>query len=133
MRLGIWCPAPQTIRQDAETRASFAALTQHGGGVDESFLYAADILKRAEELGFDISLIAQRYLGPDLDSWMFAAALAPLTRSIKLMAAGIGVNMSGISTQYNRLRTSTLAKPLGFRVVWTVRIPKIHLPGDWPD
>ena len=87
MRLGIWCPAPQTIRQDEETRASFAALTQHGGGVDESFLYAADILKRAEELGFDISLIAQRYLGPDLDSWMFAAALAPLTCKIKIMAA----------------------------------------------
>jgi FMNH2-dependent dimethyl sulfone monooxygenase len=87
MRLGIWCPAPQTIRQDEETRRDFAALTQHGGGVDKSFLYAADILRRADDLGFDISLIAQRYLGPDLDSWMFAAALAPVTRNIQLMAA----------------------------------------------
>ena len=32
-----------------------AALSRHGGGVDESFLYAVSILQRAEELGFDIS------------------------------------------------------------------------------
>jgi FMNH2-dependent dimethyl sulfone monooxygenase len=87
MQLGIWCPAPQTIRPDAETKESFAALSRHGGGVDESFLYAVSILQRAEELGFDISLIAQRYLGPDLDSWVLASALAPVTRRIKIMAA----------------------------------------------
>ena len=68
MRLGIWCPAPQTIRADHETKEAFRALTEHGGG-------------------FDISLIAQRYYGPDLDSWMFAASLAPLTSRIQLMAA----------------------------------------------
>jgi FMNH2-dependent dimethyl sulfone monooxygenase len=87
LKLGIWCPAPQTIRPDPETRPAFDALTRHGGGVDQSYLYAADILRRAEEIGFDISLIAQRYMGPDLDSWIFAAGLASLTTRIELMAA----------------------------------------------
>lgn len=87
MKLGIWCPAPQTIRPDPETRQMFATLTRHGGGVDGSYLYAAEILRRAEDLGFEIALIAQRYLGPDLDSWIFASALAPLTHKIELMAA----------------------------------------------
>lgn len=39
-------------------------------------LHAVDFIQRAEELGSDITLIAQRYLGPDLDSWTFATALA---------------------------------------------------------
>ena len=87
MKFGIWCPAPQTIRPDIETKTAFEALTRHGGGPDEGYLYAADILRRAEEIGFEISLIAQRYMGPDLDSWIFAAGLASLTSKIELMAA----------------------------------------------
>lgn len=87
MRLGIWTPAPQTIRPDASIRPAFEALTTHGGGVDRNYLYAVRILQRAEELGFDITLIAQRWLGPDLDSWIFATALATQTRAMEIMAA----------------------------------------------
>ncbi len=87
MRLGIWTPAPQTIRPDPSVKPALDALTQHGGGVDASYLYAVDVLQRAEALGFDISLIAQRWLGPDLDSWIFATALATQTKTIQLMAA----------------------------------------------
>ena len=87
MRLGIWTPAPQSIRPDASIRPAFEALTKHGGGVDQSYLYAAKVLQRGEELGFDITLIAQRWLGPDLDSWIFATALATQTRTMEIMAA----------------------------------------------
>jgi dimethylsulfone monooxygenase len=87
MRLGIWAPAPQTLRPDAELRPAFQALTRHGGGVDASFEFATGLLQRAEEIGFEISLIAQRFLGPDLDSWIFASALAAQTKRIELMAA----------------------------------------------
>jgi dimethylsulfone monooxygenase len=87
MRLGIWCPAPLSIRPDAPIKPAFEALTRHGGGVDRNYLYALDVLQRAEALGFEITLIAQRFFGPDLDSWMFAAALAAQTRSIEIMAA----------------------------------------------
>ena len=87
MKLGIWCPAPQTIRPDPVTKPMLDALTTHGGGPDASFEYAVKVLNRAEELGFDITLIAQRWFGPDLDSWIFAAALAPVVKKMRLMAA----------------------------------------------
>jgi len=87
MRLGIWCPAPLSIRPDALVKPAFDALTRHGGGVDQNYLYAVDVLQRAEQLGFEITLIAQRFFGPDLDSWMFASALAAQTKSIEIMAA----------------------------------------------
>jgi FMNH2-dependent dimethyl sulfone monooxygenase len=87
MRLGIWCPAPLSIRPDPLVQPAFDALTKHGGGVDRNFLYAADVLQRAEELGFELTLIAQRFFGPDLDSWMLASALAARTKSIEIMAA----------------------------------------------
>ena len=87
MRLGVWAPAPQSIRPDPAVKPTHAALTRHGGGVDQSYLYAVEFLQRAEELGFDITLIAQRYLGPDLNSWIFATALAAQTKSMEIMAA----------------------------------------------
>jgi dimethylsulfone monooxygenase len=87
MRLGIWCPAPLSIRPDARVKPAFEALTRPGGGVDQSYLYAVDVLRRAEQLGFEITLIAQRFFGPDLDSWMLAAALAAQTTSIEIMPA----------------------------------------------
>lgn len=87
MRLGIWTPAPQTIRPDPETNPILDALIEQGGGPDKNFEYAVKLLHRAEALGFDITLIAQRWFGPDLDSWIFAAALSPVVRRMQLMAA----------------------------------------------
>lgn len=87
MKLGVWAPAPQTIRPDPAVKPMHAALTQHGGGVDRSYLYAVEFLQRAEELGLDLTLIAQRYLGPDLDSWILATALATQTKRMEIMAA----------------------------------------------
>lgn len=87
MRLGIWTPAPQSIRPDPVTEPALDALKTCGGGVDQNFDYAVRLLNRAEELGFDITLIAQRWFGPDLDSWIFAAALAPVVRKMEIMAA----------------------------------------------
>ena len=87
MRLGIWTPAPLSMRPDAVAQPAIDALTRHGGGVDQNYLYALDTLQRAEELGFSITLIAQRFLGPDLDSWIFASALAAGTKTIEIMPA----------------------------------------------
>ena len=87
MRLGIWTPAPLSMRPDALAQPAIDGLTRHGGGIDLNYLYAVDTLQRAEELGFEITLLAQRFLGPDLDSWIFAAALATETKTIQLMSA----------------------------------------------
>ena len=87
MRLGIWTPAPLSMRPDALAQPAIDGLTRHGGGVDKNYLYAVDTLQRAEQLGFEITLIAQRFLGPDLDSWIFASALATQTKTIEIMSA----------------------------------------------
>jgi FMNH2-dependent dimethyl sulfone monooxygenase len=45
------------------------------------------VVRKAESYGFANTLIAQRYLGPDLEAWSLASALAPLTSTIELMVA----------------------------------------------
>ena len=90
MQFGIWTPLPHTIRPEPEMDRAVALLKsgEHGtSGQDEAFQFACDIIRRADELGFDTTLIAQRYLGPDLDAWMLATALAMVTSRIELMVA----------------------------------------------
>jgi FMNH2-dependent dimethyl sulfone monooxygenase len=86
--LGLWTPLPHTIREEPEMQAAVRELTTPGGsGSDRSFSFGADVVQTAESYGFKTTLIAERLLGPDLEAWMFAAALAPLTKSIELMVA----------------------------------------------
>ena len=78
MRLGIWTPLPHTIRAEPAMEAGVQQVRIRGadGASDKSFAFALDVVTRAEALGFDITLIAERLLGPDLEAWMLTAALA---------------------------------------------------------
>lgn len=71
MRFGIWTP--------------------RGGKADESvddcYRFAVEVAQKAESLGFETTLVAQRYLGLDLDAWVLASALAAQTKSIELLIA----------------------------------------------
>jgi dimethylsulfone monooxygenase len=89
MRLGIWTPLPHTIRAEPAMEAGVHQVKTRGaeGASDKSFQFALDVVSRAEALGFDITLIAERLLGPDLEAWMLAAALAARTKSIQIMPA----------------------------------------------
>ena len=88
MRFGVWTPLPHTIRPEPEMERAIATLrTPGGGGPDASFEMAVTILQRAEALGFDASLVAERFLGPDLEAWILGAALAARTTSIELLVA----------------------------------------------
>src|SRR5262245_43359902 len=40
--------------------------TSLAGRTDGTFEFAYDVVRRADELGFDTTLIAERFLGPDL-------------------------------------------------------------------
>ncbi len=134
MRLGIWAPAPQTIRADANVRPKFTALTQNGGGVDPSFLYAIDVLQRAEELGFDITLIAQRWLGPDLDSWIYAAAMAAHTNKIELMAAvHPGITDPRIAAKMGASIDRISGGRFCVNIVNGARQPELSAFGQWLD
>jgi dimethylsulfone monooxygenase len=67
--------------------AEFKSRASLAGRKDGTFEFARDVVRRADELGFDTTLIAERFLGPDLDAWVLASALAVVTKRIELMVA----------------------------------------------
>jgi dimethylsulfone monooxygenase len=88
MRLGIWTPLPHTIKREPAIEDGIRQVGTRGDhGPDKSFQFALDVVLRGEALGFDITLIAERLLGPDLESWMLTAALAARTKTIQIMPA----------------------------------------------
>jgi FMNH2-dependent dimethyl sulfone monooxygenase len=88
MRFGIWTPLPHTIRPEpVMERAAVVLQTRGGTGADTSFQFAIDVLQKAERLGFETTLIAERFLGPDLEAWITAGAIARETKTIEIMPA----------------------------------------------
>ncbi|MEJ0069037.1 MAG: LLM class flavin-dependent oxidoreductase [Pseudomonadota bacterium] len=89
MKLGIWTPLPHVIRDGPgfEPPPADDATGRDALGRDRAFQYALDTVQAAERHGFDITLIAERLLGPDLEAWILAAALAAATQRIELMVA----------------------------------------------
>ena len=89
MRLGIWAPLPHTIRPEPLITQALEELGTPGVGlpVDRSFRFVATIVRRAEELGFDIALVAERLVARDLEAWVVSSALAVLTDRIQIMTA----------------------------------------------
>jgi dimethylsulfone monooxygenase len=62
--------------------------------MEATWPYVSRLARRSEELGFDLSLVAELNLNdikgvnaPSLDAWSTAAALAAVTRSLELMIA----------------------------------------------
>ncbi len=89
MRYGVWTPLPHTVQPEPALDAAIAQLETHGraGEPDLSLQFAGEVLRHAEACGFDLSLIAQRWLGNDPDSVILAAALAAQTQRMHLMPA----------------------------------------------
>jgi len=88
MRLGIWTPLPHTIKSEAAIQDGIRQVGTRGdGSADKSFQFALDVVSKGEAYGFDITLIAERLLGPDLEAWMLTAALAARTKTITVMPA----------------------------------------------
>jgi FMNH2-dependent dimethyl sulfone monooxygenase len=63
-------------------------------GVEASWRYVSRLARRSEEIGFDLTLIAELNLNdikgihaPSLDAWSTAAALAAVTHRLELMVA----------------------------------------------
>jgi dimethylsulfone monooxygenase len=83
MRLGIWTPLPHTIMSEPAMADGVRQVGARGDhSADKSFQFALDVVSKGEAYGFDITLIAERLLGPDL-----TAALAARTKTIQVMPA----------------------------------------------
>ncbi|HEU4733261.1 MAG TPA: LLM class flavin-dependent oxidoreductase [Kofleriaceae bacterium] len=83
MRFGYWMPV-------------FGGWLRNVGdeAMDASFAYNKKLARRSEQIGFDLTLIAELFLNdikgiaaPCLDAWTTAAALAAVTESLELMVA----------------------------------------------
>ncbi len=89
MRYGIWTPLPHTIRPEPRMEAAIEASRTPGRGQprDGAHDFAVEVAQTGERLGFATTLIAERWLGPDLSAWMLASAMAAETSTIELMVA----------------------------------------------
>lgn len=89
MQYGVWTPLPHTIRPEPRMIAAEQTLRSPGltTGRDASHDFAVDVAQHGERLGFSTTLIAERWLGPDLSAWMLASAMAVETQDIELMVA----------------------------------------------
>ncbi len=89
MRFGLWTPLPHVLQPEPEIELALAELGEAGRGepVDRSFRFALAAVLRAEQLGFDMTLVAERFVARDLEAWVVASALAALTTRIEIMTA----------------------------------------------
>lgn len=83
MRFGYWMPVFGGWLRNVEDE-----------GMEASWAYTRRLALRSEELGFDLSLIAELNLNdikgveaPSLDAWSTSAALAAVTSTLELMVA----------------------------------------------
>ncbi|MGI4854256.1 MAG: LLM class flavin-dependent oxidoreductase [Janthinobacterium lividum] len=83
LRFGYWMPVFGGWLRNVEDE-----------GMDASWAYTKRLAQRSEEIGFDLSLVAELNLNdikgvdaPSLDAWSTAAALAAVTNTLELMVA----------------------------------------------
>ena len=83
MRYGYWMPVFGGWLRNVEDE-----------GMEASWDYVSRLARRSEEIGFDLTLIAELNLNdikgvdaPSLDAWSTSAALAAVTRRLELMVA----------------------------------------------
>ena len=81
MRYGYWLPVFGGWLRNVDDE-----------GMDASWRYVSRLARQSEELGFDLTLIAELMLNdikgadaPSLDAWTTAAALAAVTHRLELM------------------------------------------------
>jgi len=137
MHFGIWTPLPHTIRPEPRMDRALAeikAVPNLAGARDGTFEHACDVVRRADELGFHTTLIAERYLGPDLSAWVLASALAMVTKRIELMVA---VHPGMVSPQVVAKMASSLDRISGGRAAlnivngWWMEEFELFSNGTW--
>ena len=89
MQLGVWTPFSYCIRPEQEIEHALADLTVQGkgGSRDRAYSFMRDTVRQAENLGFDLTLVAERLVAPDPEAWVVASALAIETSKIDIMCA----------------------------------------------
>jgi FMNH2-dependent dimethyl sulfone monooxygenase len=89
MLFGMYAPVPHvTVGSKEINRSVKGALAPlPAGEVDPAFTLAKDVLRAADDAGFDLCLYAERHLGADFEAWILAAAISSWTKNIRAMPA----------------------------------------------
>lgn len=77
MEFGLFAPRPAIVREPPPVTAE----------ADPWYDFSLRAVTAAERAGFGITLVAQRFLGPDLEAWIQSAALVQATSRIRIMTA----------------------------------------------
>ncbi len=135
MRLGIWTPLPATIRSEPAIEEGIRQVGTRGDeSPDKFFQFALDVVSKGEIYGFDITLIAERLSGPDLEAWMLASALIARTKTIQIMPA---VYPGMLTPQLTAKMGATLDRISGGRFVvnvvngWFQKEFELYTNGGW--
>ena len=137
MRFGVWTPLPHTVVPEPrmERALAEARVTGAGGREDHALRFAIDFLQKAERHGFDMTLVAARHLGPDLEAWTLASALAGATSNMELMvAAHPGINTPQMVAKMGASLDRISGGRLAINVVngWNVEEFETFGNGAWP-
>lgn len=125
MRLGFWTPLPHIVQAEPAIEAAVRAASTRGVGQgDELLAFTRQAITQAEECGFDVTLVAERWLGPDHASWILATALACATSKMEIMVA---VHPGMIAPQAVAKMGATLDRVSGGRFSMNV------VNGWWPE
>ena len=89
MDLGIWTPFSYCIRPKPAIDQALANLTVQGKGGERDLAYTfmRDTVRLAEDIFFDLTLVAERLVAPDPEAWVVTSALAIETSRINIMCA----------------------------------------------
>lgn len=89
MKAGMYVPVPHVTAHSERLAATTAAAQEPllPLEVDPGFTLALEETLEAERLGYDIALFAERHMGPDLEAWVLASAVASHTSRIRIMPA----------------------------------------------
>ena len=89
MQFGLYAPIPMaTVGSPEVAQATAEALAPlPEGRRDAQYDHALAVLGKADQLGFDLCLFAERHLGHDLAAWVLASAIAPRFENIRPLVA----------------------------------------------
>lgn len=89
MQFGLYAPIPMaTVGSPEVAQAAAEALGPlPDDRRDAQYDHARAVLEKADALGFDLCLFAERHLGHDLAAWVLASAIAPRFENIRPLVA----------------------------------------------
>ncbi len=138
LRFGVWTPLPHTTAPEPRMTKAVSELSTQGAGEgeDTSLRFVIDFLQKAEALGFDMTLVAARHLGPDLEAWTLASAIAMQTSNMEIMvAAHPGINTPQMVAKMGASLDRISAGRCAINVVngWNEEEFETFGNGAWPD